>query len=241
MFKSILKLFSSDCRLIAHKPMILYAFSGLFMVCIFLRFLLPVISAFVFSKSGFAVDKYYSVIAITLVCLIPYLIGMLFANELSDERDFQSSDLLVLPSARKNFLLARMFFAVFICFIFVLLTILLVKPVPMEGWLRNLFAACLLSIQAPFVCLLTCTLLKKKVKRISVLILCSLFLITVPFGLLVHHPWNYFVFFSPLYWIAWSWVIRSPMESLLYGSIAVILTSGVIVLLFRNYNMTRRQ
>ncbi len=210
-----------------------------FLVILFLlKIVFPLLGQITFSKTGFQVSSYYSVVAITLVCLIPYLIGMLFANEFSDERDFQSSDLLVLPSARKDFLLVRMFFAAFICFVFILLTILLVKPVPTQGWLRNLFAACLLSIQAPFICLLIRTLVKKKVKRFFVFVLCSIFLITVPFGLLVHHPWNYFVFFSPLYWVSWAWIVRSPVESLIYGSISIFLTFGAIVLLYRNYNKT---
>jgi hypothetical protein len=164
---------------------------------------------------------------------------MLIANELSDERDFQSSELLVLPSTRKNFLLVRMFFAVLICFAFLLLSIILAKPVPTEGWLRNIFAACLLSIQAPFVCLLICTLVKKKVKRIYVIILCSIFLVTAPFGLLVHHPWNYFVFFSPLYWEAWAWIIKTPVESFIYGAISVFITS--VALTFFLSNLLRKK
>jgi hypothetical protein len=188
-----------------------------------------------FSKTGFQVNNYYSVVAITLVCFIPYLIGMLFANELIGERDFQSSDLLVLPSDRKNFLLIRMLFIAFVCFVLLLLTILLIKPVPSEGWLRNLFAAFLLSIQSPFICLMIRTLAWKKVKQIPVFIVSLIFLIAVPFGLLVHHPWNYFAFFSPLYWLAWAWIIRSPLESLEYGIIALILTLVILIILIRNF------
>jgi hypothetical protein len=235
IMKNSLKSYLKSLKLVR---ILLVSILSILVILFLLKIVFPLLGQLTFSKTGFQVNSYYSLVAITLVCLIPYLIGMLFVNELSDERDFQSSHLLVLPSARKNFLLVRMFFAAFVCFVLLLLTILLIKPVPTEGWLRNLFAACLLSIQAPFVCLLICTLLTKKVKRISILILCSLFLITVPFGLLVHHPWNYFVFFSPLYWVSWAWIILSPVESLIYGSIAVFLTFGAIVLLFRNYNKT---
>lgn len=203
-------------------------------ILLLLKIIFPLLGQLTFSKTGFQVNSYYSLVAITLVCLVPYFIGMLYANVL---RDFQSSDLQT-PTTRKNFLFVRMFFAAFICFVFILLTILLVKPVPTEGWLRSIFEACLLSIQAPFVCLLICNLAWKKVKPIYVFILCSIFLITVPFGLLVHHPWNYFVFFSPLYWMSWSWIVKSPVESLIYGSITVFLTFGAIVFLFRNYNKT---
>ena len=207
-----------------------------FLVILFLlKIVFPLLGQLTFSKTGFQVSSYYSFIAITLICFVPYLIGMLYANVL---RDIQSSDLPAAPFSLKSFLLVRMFLVAFISFVFVLLTIFLVKPVPTEGWLRNLFAACLLSFQAPFVCLMICIPVEKKVNRIPVFILICILLITVPFGLLVHHPWNYFVFFSPLYWLSWAWIVRSPVESLIYGSISIFLTFGAIVLLYRNYNKT---
>jgi hypothetical protein len=189
-----------------------------------MKIVFPLLGQLAFSKTWFHDKSYYSLISITFTCLIPYLIGMVYANVLMEERDYQSSSLQT-QATGKNFLLVRMFFATFICFVFVLLTILLVKPVPTEGWLRNLFAACLLSIQAPFVCLMICILMEKKVKRIPVFILSCIFLITVPFGLLIHHPLNYFVFFSPFYWVAWAWIIKTPVESFIYGAISVFITS----------------
>jgi hypothetical protein len=234
MFKSTLKLFRSDYRIIANDPMILFVISGLFLAIIVLRFLFNVSASIVFSRTGFQLESYYSLIAITLVCFVPFIIGILYANVILDDRGYQSSDLPAESTSRNNFLLIRMSFAAFVCFIIVLLTILLVKPVPTEGWLRNLFAAFLLSIQSPFVCLLICTLVKKNVKRISVFILCSIFLITVPFGLLIHHPWNYFVFFSPLYWVSWAWIVRPPVESLMYGTISVIIISIALIVFLRS-------
>lgn len=206
------------------------AFLGILLV---LKIIFPLSGQLTFSKTGFNVSSYYSVVAITLVCLVPCLIGILYAKEIRDEKDYQSSDHLA-SAAPNNFLLIRIFSALFICFVFVLLTILLVKPVPTEGWLRNLYATCLISIQAPFVCMMISALMKKKIMRFYVFVLCSIFLITIPFGLLVHHPWNYFVFFSPLYWVAWTWIIRSPLESLLYGAISVIITSVAFIIFLRS-------
>jgi hypothetical protein len=56
-------------------------------------------------------------------------------------------------------------------------------------------------------------------------------LIVVPLGLLLHHPWNYFTFFSPFYWISWAWVIPLPTDSFIYGAIAIVLTSVAIIIL----------
>jgi hypothetical protein len=41
-----------------------------------------------------------------------------------------------------------------------------------------------------------------------------------------------------LYWEAWAWIVLSPVESLIYGSISIFLTFGAIVLLYWNYNKT---
>jgi hypothetical protein len=198
-----------------------------------MKIIFPLIGQVTFSKTGFQVSSYYSLIVITLVCLFPYLIGILYAKVIRRERGYQSPDHTA-SIANNNFLLLRMLFAVFICFVFVLLTSILLKPVPTEGWLRNLFATCLISIQAPFVCMMICTLIKKKVNQFFIFVFCSIFLITILFGLLVHHPWNYFVFFSPLYWVAWAWVISSPLESLLYGTISLIITSVALIIFLRS-------
>jgi hypothetical protein len=206
---------------------------SILVILFLLKIVFPLIGQLTFSKTGFQVNSYYSFVAITLVCLVPCLIGMLYAKVIGDGRDYQYSDHLAASTARNNYLLVRMFFAAFICFFFVLLIILLVKPVPAEGWLRNIFAACLLSTQAPLICLLICTLVEKNVKRISVFILCSIFLIIVPFGLLVHHPWNYIVFFSPLYWVSWAWIVRSPVESFIYGAISLFITSVALTVFLR--------
>jgi hypothetical protein len=224
--------FKSFLKLLKLTRIIWGSFLTFLGIVLVMKFIFPLIGQVTFSKTGFQVNSYYSLIVITLVCLFPYLIGILYAKVISDERGYRSSDHST-SIGNNNFLLIRMLFTVFVCFLFVLLTSILLKPVPTEGWLRSLFATCLISIQAPFVCMMNCTLNKKKVKRFFIFVFCSIFLITILFGLLVHRPWNYFVFFSPLYWVAWSWVIGSPLESLLYGTISLIITS-VALIIFMN-------
>jgi hypothetical protein len=60
-----------------------------------------------------------------------------------------------------------------------------------------------------------------------------MFLVTVPSGLMLHHPWSYFAFFSPFYWISWAWVVASPAESLIYGAISVLITSAGMLIFYR--------
>jgi hypothetical protein len=104
--------------------------------------------------------------------------------------------------------------------------------VPEEGWLRTIFVSLLMSFQAPLLLLFVSSLSGNRNKGLALSGLSVIFLASIPFGLLVHHPWNYFAFFSPFYWISWAWVTSVPIESLLYGAISMILTFCCIFILF---------
>ena len=123
----------------------------------------------------------------------------------------------------------------FFSFVLVMITILLTKPVPSQGWLRTLFAAVMLSLQSPLVFLYISSLKGSRVLSSAYSRLFWLVLIAAPIGLMLHHPWNYLAFFSPMYWVSWAWIVPSPMEGLIYGSIALIITSAAVIVFFRKY------
>ncbi len=232
----ILNSFKADIKFIARDPMLLLAILAPFMLIIFLRLVFPLISGFIFLKTGFQLDIYYSLAAITMVSVIPMLFGMVYSFILLDENDMHILQVIsVTPAGKKNFLYMRMIVPSFLSFIMVLLTLLLTNPVPNEGWLRTIFIAFLLSTQAPFIFLFIGSLAGNKVEGLALSKLYGVFLIAVPLGLLLHHPWNYFAFFSPLYWVAWAWVTSSVAESIIYGSIAEILTLSGIIIFFRHF------
>jgi hypothetical protein len=232
-FKSFL---IADINIILHDKTLLARSLAPFVLIIILRFLFTPLSAFIFSKTGFLLDNYYSLAAITFVSVIAILPGMLYAFVLLGEKDLHIVHVEeVFLADRYKFLLMRMTISAFISFVLVMITIILAKPVPTEGWLRTLFAALLLSIQSPFVFLFICSLAEKKIEGLALSRLYWIFLIAVPSGLLLHHPWNYFPFFSPLYWISWAWIVKSPVESLIYGSIAMILTSVTAIMLYSHF------
>jgi hypothetical protein len=161
---------------------------------------------------------------------------MVYAFIKINEKDLNTSRVEAVASGdRYKFLLLTMIFTALISFALVVITIIFVKPVPTEGWLRNLFAAGLLSIQSAFVFQFIITLSVNRVSEIAISRLYWIFIITVPLGLLFHHPWNYLAFFSPLYWISWAWVVPNPAESFFYGVIAFLLTSGSILILLRQF------
>jgi hypothetical protein len=196
----------------------------------------PPVSQFIFLKTAFQADIYYSIAAITIVSVIPMLIGMAYSFVLLDENNMHILKVIaVSPTGKKNFLYMLMIIPVFFSFTLVLLSIIVTDPVPDEGWLRSFYVSFLLSLQASYVFPFNGGHAGNKMEGLALSTLYGVFLVAVPFGLLLHHPWNYFAFFSPLYWISWAWVVSSPSESLIYGSISIIITFGFILLFFRHF------
>jgi hypothetical protein len=184
--------------------------------------------------------KYYTLISITLVALIPVLTGIAYGKLMPDKTSLTG---ISVPKENKGKIqdstYIRIFTSLVISLILILLSIWLINPVPSQGWLRTLYAAMLLSVHAPFILLLVGGTGNKKIAGLGLSKLYWIFLLALPLGLLVHHPWNYFAFFSPFYWIAWAWMINPAVESVLCGSIAVILSSVFLFILLKYY-LTKR-
>jgi hypothetical protein len=198
---------------------------------VLLYLLIPVVLIFILSVADFLPPGFYSLIVITLVSVIPVISGIIFA--IIPVEDIRISTLVQYDKI--NPLYARIIISVSISFVLLFLTIILSKPVPTEGWLRNLFVIFLLAIQAPFVFLLITSFSKNKISRTVISLLCLIFLIAAPAGVMMHHPWNYFTFFSPLYWIIWTWIVQSPAESMIYASIAILITVCVMIVCIRHF------
>ena len=233
MFRS---LFKTDIKFIARDPMLLLAILAPFILILFLRLVFPQLSDFIFLKTGFLLDNYYTLTAITIVSVIPMLFGMVYAFILLDENDLHILQVnAVTPAGKKNFLYMRMLVPAVLSFIMVLFSIIVTNPVPSEGWLRTIFVSFLMSTQSPFIFLFIGSLAGNKAEGMALSKLYGVFLAAVPLGLLLHHPWNYFAFFSPLYWISWAWIISVPVDSLIYGVISMIITFGCILIFFRHF------
>jgi hypothetical protein len=236
MWGSFKSSFIADSNIILHDKTLLARIVAPFIFILFLKFVFPMLSGAIYSKTGFHLDKYYSLVAITFVSVIPMFPGMVYAFIKMNGNDLYTLFVKVAASEdRYKFLLLRMTIPVLISFILVMITIIIVKPVPTEGWLRTLFAVGLLSIQSAFVFQFISSLSANRVSGLAISRFYWIFIITVPLGLMFHHPWNYLAFFSPLYWISWAWVAPNPAESFVYGVIAFILTSGSILMLLRHF------
>jgi fluoroquinolone transport system permease protein len=228
--------FKADIKFIVRDPMLVFAILAPFMVILFIRLIFPLISDFIYLKTGFQLGNYYTLVSITMVPIIPMLFGMVYAFILLDENDSHILQVIsVTPAGKKNFLYMRMGIPAVLSFLLVLFTIILINPVSYEGWLRSIFVALLLSTQSSFVFLFIGCLAANKVEGLAFSKFYGVFLLAVPLGLLLHHPWNYFAFFSPLYWSSCAWVCSSPYESLLYGTISMVITFVCSLIFFRHF------
>jgi len=215
---------------------------GLIFLCIF-PLLLILLMLSVFSRvsdyfllrSGFDFGIYFPLVAITLASSVPVFPGLVYAsiqgNPLNIPGSEDNSDK---ESLNKYLILTRVISSFLLSLFLVLLFIIFTAPVQSEGWLRSLFIALLLSVQSTFVFLLVSCFSDGKFGRLAGVLLYIILLAAVPPGLMFHHPWNHLFFFSPLYWIAWSWVIGQPGESLLYGAISFFITAGSLMLFCRH-------
>ena len=226
-----MKLFISDIKYITGGPVRLAVLLSPIIIILLLLFICPVLSDMTSSGGAFPCGRFYSLTGITLISSIPLIYGLLFSfihlNNLNDSNNngTQKSP----EEARKN-LIIRTAITSFLSFIIVLPVICITDPVLTEGWLRSIYAAFLMAVLGSFVFLFTVGFAREIKNWRGISLISVLFLITVPSGLLFHHPWNYFLFFSPFYWSGWAWVIQSPAESMLYGIISLVIsTLGMLV------------
>ena len=235
-WRILINSFKADIKFVGRDPMLLLAITTPIIIIILLKLLFPLISDYVLSLTGFQLDNYYTIVSLTILPVIPMLFGIVYAFMLLDENDTHILQVIaVTPAGKKNFLYMRMITPVIFSFLLVMISIIVTNPVPTEGWIRTTLISLILSLQAPFVFLFIGSLADNKVEGLAFSKLYGIFLIAVPLGLILHHPWNYLMFFSPLYWSSWAWITSSIGECILYGSISMIITLGGIIILFRHF------
>jgi fluoroquinolone transport system permease protein len=224
------KLLKSDLKCIAQDPILLASALYPLVAFLFLRFVFYPVSEILFLKTGFHLEIYYTVIAITLISAIPLLLGFIYAVIDIDKVDLHKVNIIPLtPEDKKYFIYFRLIVPALLSFIVVFVIILFTDPVPSEGWLRSVFVSILLTVQVPLVLLYIRSFSISRAKAIILLKIYGILLAIVPLGLLLHHPWNYFLFYFPYYWISWAWVIYSTGESFFYGVISTVITVGYII------------
>jgi hypothetical protein len=230
MLQRFLNSFKTDCRYIVRDPVLMAAALYPLIVILLLRLAINPVSDLIFLKTGFRLEIYYTIIAITLISVIPLLVGFIYAvTDIDKTVSNKDNSLSLTPADKKSFLFFRLMEPALFSFIMILIVTLFTDPVPSEGWLRSVFISLLLSVQSSLVLLFIRSFAGSRIKAIVLLKIYGILLVVVPLGLLLHHPWNYLLFCFPYYWLSWAWVTYSPSESLFYGAISIAISFGCIV------------
>jgi hypothetical protein len=230
----MMKLFISDINYIARRPLLLSALLSPVIFTLFLLYLFPFIAGLTRHEDALSYGRYYSLTAITMISATPYIYGLLFSLvHLKEHYSFSSPGTDYRIAVTKSVLISRMSISAVLSFIMVLPVIFITGAVSTEGWLRSIYAAFLLSMTAPFIFIFSAGLASDRKSWTLLSLISVIFLIALPSGLVLHHPWNYFLFFSPFYWSGWAWVIASPSESIVYGTISLAITAIFCLICFR--------
>ena len=224
-----IKLLIADIKYIVRFPALLCALLSPVIIAILLLFAFPLISGLTRSEDAFLFDRYYTVTAITLISAIPLIYGLLFSFVHQTESVSSENKNEFAGKAVNSYFKLRIAFSVFLGFCVILPLIYLTDAVSTEGWLRNIYASLLLAVMTSLIFLFSICFARNDKGRKMAFFVSALFLMTIPSGLFLHHPWNYFIFFSPFYWLSWAWIIPSPAESLMYGIISLVIACiGII-------------
>jgi hypothetical protein len=220
MFRNLIK---DEFKFLKHDQTFRVVILISFILILFLKLIFPLFSNFVGTRIGFRLDSFYTIIAITFISVLPVFLGYIFAVFPENEHDRDYYD------TKKFYLYTRVSFMTLICFLIILITIVFTDPVPSEGWLRTVFVSFLFSTGASIIFFFIGSLSNKRTAGKALSVICLILLITIPVGLMVHHPWNYLTFISPFYWVSWAWISNSSAESLCYGAISLVITTGLII------------
>jgi hypothetical protein len=228
MFRDIWGMITGDLKCISQKYSFILSVLTLFFLIILLKLVFPLLSI----ENRFIYNKYYILISVVLLSAVSMVIGLIY-GKLYLNQTCKGSDTFI--SVSRDSLSVRILTMLIFSFILIYLAILFINPVPAQGWLRTIYAAILFSFSAPFGFLFIAVTGNKRIAGLYLSAIYWILLIVLPAGLLLHHPWNYFAFFSPFYWAAWAWMVSSLKESLLFGTISVLITSVGSMLLLRYF------
>jgi hypothetical protein len=204
----------ADLKLLKERPLlILYLlFPALF--ALILKLIYPLITNQLESLFRLAPENWLTLVLITLISSIPIITGLLMSYMHTNARSLPKGTVLI-----KSELIKSMVEPFLMTLFLILLCIVITNPVPTEGWLRIISVSIILSLHSPYVFMIRTNRYILNVSSLFFFSFCVYWIIAVPFGLMLSKPWHYLAFLSPFYWISWSWLTASVIESVFLAAV----------------------
>jgi hypothetical protein len=219
-------------------PVLMFAFFYALLITICCIFIFPLLFPAAVNSNEQGIHHVYNMMTISEISLLPFVIGTFYSyllvKRFGTEKKIGGETGL---SGRK--LTVSMTISGMLAFMLVFPFILITDPVTSEGWLRSIYASLLIASLTPLIFLLGLRMNKGKISRLGMITISLVLTFSLPAGLLLRHPWNYFAFISPFYWAGWAWVVSSPLEGLVYGIISAAITFAAIILLYKSVLKTK--
>ena len=183
----------ADIKGIVHHPKLLAASLYPVLLVFFLRFVFIPLAGLISPETGFPLQNYYSIVAITLVTIIPILPGIFYSRDMDHEIFLEwIKGNQITSTKQKTAIYMRVIRAACLSLIILLVTIFLTDPVPTQGWLRSIYVSLLLAIQTPYVFLFISSLSGNKFKGLTFLLLYMYFYCRCPFRISGSSPGELF-------------------------------------------------
>jgi hypothetical protein len=204
----------ADFKLLKERPLLILCLLSPFLIAIILKLIFPLISSLLESLFNLAPEDWLTLVIITLISSIPIITGLLISYMHTYARSLPRNTVLI-----KSEVIGSLVEPFLVTLFLILLCIVITNPVPSEGWLRILFISVVLSLYSPYVFIIHKNRYLQNVGSVFFYCMVCYWLSAVPFGLMLSKPWHYFAFLSPFYWISWSWLTPSFIESAFLGAV----------------------
>lgn len=231
---SLIKLMVNDLRNIIRDRILLYsAFVFPIILVILCRLIIPWISDNVYDLS-----KYYSILFMMFAIFFPMIFGFIIAFLIMDERDENLLTVLrVMPISRTNYLLYRMIFILFLCFIFIFFFPILSGLIDIS-LIDYLPIALLFAIFAPILALIVNNLASNKIQAFAIFkMLGSVFFLPL-FAFFINNDFKYILGIIPNFWtfMALDRLITTNNQDFVFLVIGFTVHIVLLVLLLNLFN-----
>lgn len=231
---SIGKLMANDMRNIIRDRMLLFSgFIFPIVLVIICRLILPWIS-----ENVFDLTRYYSLLFMMFTILFPMIFGFIIAFLIMDERDENLLTVLrVMPISRTSYLLYRMIFIIFLCFIFVY-TFPALSGLIDVSFIDYLPVAVLFSLFAPILALIVNNFANNKIQAFAIFkMLGSVFFLPL-FAFFIAEDWKYILGIIPNFWtfMALDKILTSGSQDVVFLSVGFVYHFILLGILFYLFN-----
>lgn len=192
-----------DWRSLLRDPMLALMLAAPFLLTAFFRWGTPYAGQLLFDWNGFDLTQWYSLILVSILCLVPLLFGTITGFMMLDERDEQLIMLYAVTPLRKTgYLLNKMYMLLILSLIFMVLIIYgtnlsnQLQLFPLIGTLV------LLALEAPLIAMFLVAYANTKVEGLALSKVTGIVVFGPAAAALLPWPWQLIGGVLPTFWAA---------------------------------------